>query len=162
MPRLAGEQAIEARTQAAEECLRQVLVERKAGRKLQEQGAQFRSKPRHLAGKHIQQRLHIGEARLMADRLGQLDGKAERIVRGVGPARIHRGAMRTIEGGIDLDRVEKSGIPFQMAGPAGKLVLHGTRQRPSGATQADMRGLAASGMVGAFRQHHEWRVAGQA
>ena len=100
-------------------------------------GPSLGPKSGNFAQKALQRLVDIAKPTFMGDRLRHLHGEAEVIGDIIGPALIGRQAMRSIEGGVDLDAVKPARVSHQMAavGREGILVL--LWDRPSGGPNID-------------------------
>jgi len=100
--RLERDTAIVSPTQGIDENTRATRVEREARRQLHEQTTQTRSQWRDFRQECFEKRAASRKTLIMRDCAWNLDRKAERAWDARGPSLERRGAMRTIESGVDL------------------------------------------------------------
>src|SRR4051812_30806124 len=113
--RLAGNRAADTLADLAQESASERQMESKAGRQLDKHRPEFWTQSGDLVNKSIQQLIHLEQSALMRNRLRHLHGKTK-IHRHAGdPASIGLRLMRTIEGGVNLGRVEAGGVALKPA-----------------------------------------------
>ncbi len=122
-----------------EEVRRDVHVEGKARRKLDQQASELVAERRGFRQERVEFRLGIGKHRLVRDRPGNLDRESERFRDACGPAGVRRRTVGPIERRIDLDRGKPRGVALQMGAFPRKVFVGAARQRPSCATDVDGR-----------------------
>ena len=137
VPWLAGHRAAVRLPQQIEKRQRDGWVIGQTGRKLKQEAAQFFAKLFDLSEERIKQRLARLQFRLMADRARHFDRKAEIGRHRVGPFTVGGRQVRTIEGRIDLHRIEHLRIALQMAAVCGKVARASGRYRPAGDTYVE-------------------------
>lgn len=154
MPRFADDASRECPPEALQELTTRPALKGKARRQLQQEWAQLEAEPGDLIEESRERFVHILEAPLVRDCAWDLHSKAESFGHRRGPPLVGRDAMRPIEGGVDLHRIEALCVAFEMTPglwkPIGVSPRHVPARCPNGSDAQQFHPLSASCAVLAF------------
>src|SRR6185295_6163184 len=140
MARLECDAAIELFAHRGKKAASDTGVEREAWRQLHQQATEPCAERRELREEPLQGRRAARETLVMRDRARDLHREAERSRHARRPSFESRGAVRAIEGGIDLHGGKRTRIAREVRFARRKSALLRARNAPSRGADVDLRG----------------------